>query len=267
MFKWLGKLLAAFTGLFYTKADALNENKYVVKKTFDSAQSQLTDRINTITNALGSLIGSNEEKLQKIKDLEAKCDELERVQIGAQKMAQKRAQELQKQGKSKVEIQNDPEYIKCRTGYQDATSTLEQRQQRIAELESNIEQQQSVITDHQSQLQTLKGDLEKLHEEEHETIADMESSKAIESASKMLAGVAQSTVDEDLADVRKARQRIAGRAKASQQLAGTDAQRATDDFLKFAQQEEAASAFDDLMDWGDEDSGNESREASQLPEA
>jgi len=267
MFNWLRKLFAAFTGIFIKKSEKLNENENVVRATFDRAQEKSKNRIITIKNAVGKLIANREDKLQQIKDLEAQSADLEKAMRGAQGMAKKRKDELTKQGMSKDEIQRDAEYIKCATGYQDAASTHKEKQERIALLEQDIDNSQSLIADHQSQLQSLQADLQKLHEEQNEHIADLESSKAVEEANAILAGIASDTTDNDLADIRKARRNAAGRAKATQELAGTDSKRATDAFLEFAKNEEAASEFDSLMDW-DEDTTEDTkgREPSQLPE-
>lgn len=266
MFKLIRKLWIACTGWMWGHADSLNENLHVVNATYDKAQDKKANRINVINDAVGKIIASKEEKLEKIKDLEAECEELERAKLGAQKLAQKRAKELQAEGKSKEEAGNDPEYIRCRTGYQDAASTLAEKRQRIEEYEQRIEADQQTISHHTSELQSLKSELERLHEEQAETTADMESNKAVEEANKTLAGVAQDTTDKDLAAVRKKRREVAGRAKAAQQLAGTDAKRATESFIEFAKQEEAASEFDDLMDWDEDEPTETNREASKLPE-
>lgn len=267
MFEWLRKVFAAFTGVFLKKNEKLNENEHVVRATFDRAQAKSKDRIITIKNAVGKLIANREAKLQQIKDLEEECATLEKAKRGAEGMARKRKDELVKQGLSKEQIQADPEFIKCATGHRDAESTLKEKRARIASLEQDIDDSQSLIADHQSQLQILQADLQKLHEEESEHIADLESNKALEEASSTLAGIANDNVNNDLAEIRKARRNVAGRAKATQELAGTDNKVATDAFLEFASNEEAASEFDSLMDW-DEDATDKTteRESSQLPE-
>lgn len=265
MFRFFRRCWAVMTGFFYGKADGLNENIHVVKATFEESKTKLVGRIRIINDAVGKMIANKEAKLEEIEILEKQCADLELALKGAGNLGNKRGQELKNQGKTKEEILQDPEYIRCRTGYQDAESTLAERRKRIQDIEETINANSATVAQHQSELQTLKGDLERLNSEESEHIADIESTKAIIEANDMLAGISKDTVDKDLEGIRKKRLELRGKAKASQQLAGTDSKRATESFIQFAKEEEAASKFDTLMEWNNE-TKSEVREPSQLPE-
>jgi predicted nucleic acid-binding Zn-ribbon protein len=268
MVKLFRKWLAAIRGFFLGKSAALNDNVHVIKATFEDAKNKLITRIRNINDALGKLIATKESKLEEIEELEKQCAELELALQGAERLGNKRGQELKSQGKTKEEILQDPEYIRCRAGYQDAESTLNERRKRIKDLEDTVDTNSATLATYQSELQTLKGELERLSSEEAEHIADVESTKALMEANEMLAGISENTVDKDLSEIRKRRKELRGQAKATQQLAGTDSKRATESFIEFAKQEQAASKFDSLMEWDETkpETKIESREASQLPE-
>lgn len=265
MFRWFRKLWIACTGWMWSRADALDENVHVIGATYDMADDELVGNIENVTRAVGNMIGENEKKVIQIEQLEKECEKLEQAMNGAEGLAKQRVATLKNQGKNKDEIEQDADYIRCRTGYQDAESTLQERRARIQALEDGVESGQKTIGLYQGELQSMTNRLDQLRREKSEHIADVESAKAMESANKMLAGISRSGVNKDLENIRRKRLEVRGRAKAAETLAGTDSKRATEEFVEFAQKQQAASKFDNLMEWG-ENEKSEDREASKLPE-
>lgn len=265
MFGYIRKLWQALTGWMFEGKDQLNENKHVVKAVYEKSKVQQAERIRTITDAVSKLIGIKNSKKDELNKLTKEMDDLKLAMQGAMNCANQRVAQLKTQGTTKEDIQLDSEYIRCRAGYQDAESTFAAKEERFKTLESSIDENSKTIAEYQQELHILKGQLEQLAEEEVEHIADIERSKAIAAANETLVGISRNSVDQDLTDIRNKRKELQGRAEAAEQLAGTDSKRATDMFIKFAKNEEAASKFDSLMEWNEEEKQPE-REASQLPE-
>ena len=265
MFTWLRRLWAAFTGVFIERADQLNTNTNVVRSTFDAAQKQSKNRINEVRNAVSKIMAIKSGKVQEIKDLSEQVKEYQQIKDGAKGMALARKALLEKQGKSREEIEKDPEYIECSTGFRDASSTLAEKEARIEGLEKDIEQQESQIEQFKIQLRSMQSELEKLHSEEQEHIADLETSKAIEETNSILAGLSEDTTSNDLAEIRKARTAAKSKAEITQELAGNEVKQINDKFREFAGSNKANSEFDALMGWDEETSETE-KESSKLPE-
>ena len=165
MFKLFRKMWLACTGWMFTKASILDGNVNVAKASFENARKKKSERIRTITAAVGALMATKKAKVDEIAALEKECGDLDTALRGAERMGNQRGMALKAEGKTKEQILVDPEYIRCRTGYQDIESTLAEKRKRIKSLESSLNENSKIIADHQSQLQHLKSDLERLQEE------------------------------------------------------------------------------------------------------
>jgi len=124
LFRWFKAVGYLLTGRIDSARRTLDTNPHVVRAKFDDIIREKTDRIHQYKQAVAGLIAQQENKLGKIKGLTEDVGKLESLKAGALAKAKQRVKELQAAGKSKDDIQQDEEYMKCLAAYNDFSSTL-----------------------------------------------------------------------------------------------------------------------------------------------
>lgn len=243
-FKALGYLL---TGQIDSARATLDANPHVIKATFDEIAREKTARIHQYKQAVAGLIAQEENKMQKVKSLTDDLQKLTNLKAGALAKAKKVAAELQGQGKTKDEIHQNEEYMKCLSAYNDFTSTLAEKQSRIEELETDIADYGSRIGEHKVQLQSLLREMEGLKAEAADTIADVITAQEEKDIADTIAGIAQDGTAEELQRMRQMRTELKAEARISKELAGTDTRAQEAEFLEYARTSESTDEFDALI--------------------
>ncbi|MHC5053979.1 MAG: PspA/IM30 family protein [Planctomycetota bacterium] len=277
MFRAIGRWLKAvgylFTGRIDAARRALDTNPHVVRAKYEDIIREKTDRIQQYKQAVAGLIAQQENKMAKVKALTEEVGRLERLKAGALAKAKQSVEKLQKAGKSKDEIQTDVDYQKCLSAFNDFSSTLGEKQDRIAELEHDIEDYHKRIGEHKVQLQQLLREIDGLKSEAADAVADMITAKQEKEIGDTLAGIAKDGTAEELQRMRQLRQEVKAEAKISKELSGVESKAQEAEFLEYARTSSANSEFDALVGLGEEkESATPSREsrgsegASRLPE-
>ena len=246
-FKALGYLL---TGRVDAAREALDANPHVMRAKYDDVINQKIGQIQDYKKAVAALMAQQHSKMGKVKSLTEEVSKLDRLKTGAMAKAKKQVTELQNQGKSKEEIQQEEVYQKCLSAYRDFSSTLEEKQARIAELEQDLEQGEKRIGEHKVQLQHLAREIEKVKVESANAVADMISAHQEREIADALSGISQDGTAKELEDLRSTRQKAKAEAEISRDLAGTDTKMQEAEFLEFAQDSEASDEFEDLVGLG-----------------
>lgn len=239
--RWLKALGLLLTLQFKEAAKVIESDPRVVRERFEQIKEDRIKKIQQYKQAVGSLIALQEGKIATVKNLTADVQKLEQLKSGAIAKARIVSNKLQKEGKTKEEVEQNEEYQKCLSAYRDFASTLAEKQARIAENEKDIEEYGKRIADHKIQLQHLLRELENLKAEAAETVADLITYQQITDIADMINGIAEDKYAKDLQEMRELRQQLKGEARISEELAGTDTKRMEAEFIKYAQ----TSASDD----------------------
>lgn len=245
--RWIKAVGYLLTGRIDAARRTLDTNPHVVRAKYDAIIQEKISRIQMYKQAVASLIAQQEDKMAKIKMLTEDVGRLERLKAGALAKAKQTVAQLQKAGKSQEDIQADPDYVKCLGAYNDFSSTLAEKQARIAELEKDVEDYGKRIADHKIQLQHLLRDIEKIKVEAADAVADVITANQEKEIGDMLAGIAQDGTSEELQRLRQTRQELKAEAKISKELGGMDARSQEAEFLEYARKSSANSEFDALV--------------------
>lgn len=270
MFKAIGRYFRALgyliTGNVDSARKALNANPTVVGATFDRIISEKKQRIQQYKDAVGAMIAQEEKKKSELTRQSEEIVKLTKLRDGAAAMARRL---VEKHAGNAEAVKSDPEYQKCQAAFQDFSSTLAEKQSRVAELESDIVEIADTVTGHKIQLQGLLRDLEKLKQEKHETVADIITAKEEREIADIITGISNDRTGEELEELRQMRAEAKGTARISREMAGVDARRQEEEFLQYAEQAAADSEFDRLIGLTKEEpsaAAKPDQEKTKLPE-
>lgn len=269
MFKALGKYVRAVWYLVTFRIDKASEtlrmNPGVVSANYDRIIDEKRGRINQYKDAISAMIAQEQTKKDKIKGLSEEIEKLEKLKAGA---AAKARQVAEKFGGDPEATRNDPEYQKCQTAFRDFSTTLSEKQARVAELEGDVEQLMDNINRHKLQIQSQMRDLEKLGEEKHDAVASILSAKEEQQIADLMTGLSEDRTSEELRELRELRQKASAKARISRELAGLDTKQAEAEFMDYASASQANDEFDALIGLTNKTPEAESGpDAARIPES
>jgi chromosome segregation ATPase len=251
MFRAIGRYFRALgylvTGNIDKARESVSRNPAVVRATYAEIVREKSSRIREYTGAVAGLVTQEEKKKQRVSQLTDEIKRLEDLKAGALAKAKKRAQELQAAGKTTEQIHHDEDYLKCRAAFSDFSSTLKEKQDRIAELEGEIGEYGKKIASHKVQLQQLVRELDKLKSEADEAVADMITAKEETDIAQMLSGISEDGTAQQLSEMRELRHKAKAEARVASEIAGTDTKAQEAEFLAYARSGEADGEFDALI--------------------
>lgn len=254
MFRAIGRWIKAvgylLTGQIDSARRVLDTNPHVVRAKYDAIIRDKVSRIQTYKQAVAGLIAQQENKMAAVKNLTGEVGNLERLKAGALAKAKQVVEKLKAAGKSEEEVKTDEDYKRCLAAYNDFSSTLSEKQARIAENENDIETYRKNIADHKVQLQGLLRDVEKIKSEAADAVADVITAKQEKDIADMLSGIAQDGTAKELQDLRQLRQELKAEARISKELAGTDTKAQEAEFLEYARTSQSNTEFDSLIGLG-----------------
>jgi hypothetical protein len=271
MFRAIGRYFRALGYLLTGKIDAarmaLSTHPDVVRATYDSVISEKLKRIQQYKDAVGGMIAQEEKKREELRRQTDEVARLEKLKEGAAAMARK---VVEKQNGDVEAVKKDPEYLKCQASYKDFSSTLEEKESRCGELETDIKTLSDSIANHKIQLQSLMRDLEKIKGEKHEAVADMITAREEKELADMVAGISEDRSSQELQELRDLRQKAKATARVSREMAGLDTKRAEEEFLEYATASATDNEFDALIGLaqktGAEGRKEEPPEKTKIPE-
>ncbi|PQO41887.1 PspA/IM30 family protein [Blastopirellula marina] len=270
MFKAVGKYVRAVWYLMTFRIDKASEslrmNPGVVSANYDRIIEEKRGRINQYKDAIAAMIAQEQQKKDKLKEVTAEIEKLEKLKAGA---AAKARQVAAKYSGDPTATRNDPEYQKCQTAFSDFSSTLAEKQARATELEADLEGLVENINRHKLQIQTQMRELEKLGEEKHDAVATILSAHEEKQIADLMTGLSQDQTSEELRELRELRQKAAAGARVSRELAGLDTKQAEAEFLEFATNSQANDEFDSLIGLTNNspETNNDGPESTRIPES
>lgn len=251
MFRAIGRWIKAVGYLLTGQVDSarrvLDTNPHVIRAKYDEIVREKISRIQQYKQAVAGLIAQEEAKTAKVKQLSEEVANLERLKAGALAKAKQTVAKLQSTGKSKEAIHADENYKKCLDAYNDFSSTLDEKQERIEELENNVAEYKKTIGEHKVQLQQLLREVEKVRSEAADTVAEVISTKQEKEIADTIAGIAEDGTAEELQSLRKMRQEVKAEARVAKEMAGSDTKAQENEFLEYARASESTSEFDSLI--------------------
>jgi len=251
LFRWFKAVGYLLTGQIDSARRVIDQNPHVVRAKYDQIVRDKVNQIHTYKQAVAGLIAQEENKLAKVKQLSEEVANLERLKAGALAKAKQTVEQLTKAGKTKEEIHATEDYKKCLAAYNDFSSTLTEKQDRIGELERDIAGYAKAIGDHKVQLQQLLREVEKIKAESADAVADVITAKQERDLADMLSGIAKDGSAEELQRLRQMRQELRAEARISKEMAGTDTKAQEAEFLDYARRTAASSEFDALVGLAD----------------
>ena len=243
--RWLKSLSYLLTGRIDSKRRGVDTNVHTVRAKYDAVVQEKSNRTQQYMQAVAGLMAQGKKKLEKLADLTREVERLERLKAGALAKARQHVQSVP--GQSKEAVQQDPEYQKCLSAYNDFSATLEEKQARIAELEQDVEECDRNVADHKLQLQQLKREIEQIKVEAHEAVADIVTASQEKEIADALAGIAEDGSTGELTRLRQLRQEVKAEAQISKELAGTGGKAQEAEFLEYARASVANDEFDALI--------------------
>ena len=225
----------------------LDTNPHVMAARYDDVVRDKTSRFHQYKQAVAALIAQQEAKIHSARTLAEEIKRLETLKTGALAKAKKKVEELKALAVPQEEIRNNDEYMKCLSAYNDFTSTLTEKTQRIEELERDIDEYAERINEHKLQMRGLKREIEDIREESKEAVADVISAKEEKEIADALAGLSQDGSDADLQDLRKLRTEMKAEARISKELAGGNTASMEEEFLAYARESGNSDEFDALI--------------------
>lgn len=267
MFSAVGKYMRAVWYLMTFRIDKASEtlrmNPGVISANYERIIKDKRERLTQYKDAIAAMVAQEESKKQKLKALNEEIERLQKLKAGAAAKAKKIAEQ---HGHDPVATKSDADYLRCQAAFQDFTSTLAEKEQRAIELESDLELLVKNVGTHQSQIQSLMRDLEKLKEEKHETVADVLSAREEEQIADMMTGLSNDRTSEELRELRELRQKAGAKARVSREMAGLDTKRAEADFLEYAQDHAATDEFDALIGLSETPAIDTAKQDRRIPE-
>ena len=248
MFRAITRLFRAFVYLITGRIDearkTLMQNPNVVQANYDEIIADKTARLGTYKGAVSGLIAQQESKLEKLKSLSTDIQKFEQLKLGA---ATKAKNVVASHGNNQEAIRNDAEYLKCQAAFRDFSSTLEEKQSRITELETDVNNLGSTIQTHKSSISNLLREIDRLKSEKHEAVAEIISAKQEQEIADMLSGISEDKTAKELQDLRETRRNARANARISREVAGVTAKQSEDEFLNYAQGSGADDEFDKII--------------------
>jgi chromosome segregation ATPase len=245
--RWFKTVWYLFSGRIDSARVELDKDPHVVRAKYEDIIRDKRSRIQQYKDAVATLIAQQETKIEKVKTLTKEVNRLESLKAGAGAKAKDLVEKLKNRGMSLEAIKLDPDYRQCLSAFNDFTSTLNEKNNRIVELEGDIQEYGQTIGSHKIQLQQLQREIEGLKGEAADAVADMISSKESEQLSDLLAGISQDSKSKELEDLRALRGQVKAEAKIAGELAGTDTRVQEAEFLKFAEEHESNDEFEALI--------------------
>lgn len=245
--RWFRALGYLLTGQIDSARRVLDANPQVIRAKYDDIVREKTRSIHTYKQALSTLIAQKEMKVSKIQTLTEEVERLERLRSGALAKAKQSVERMQAAGKTMDEIKGDEDYMKCLTAYNDFSSTLTEKQARITELETDIEDYGKRVSEHKVQLQDLLREVDKLKAEAADAVADIITANEEREIAETIAGIAKDGTAQELQRLRELRQEVRAEARVTKELAGTSTKAQEAEFLEYARKTTASSEFDALI--------------------
>ncbi len=248
MFRAIGRLFRAIGYLFTGRIDearkALMLNPHVMQANYDEIIRSKTVSLGTYKTAVAGLISQQELKIEKLKNSTVEINKLEQLKAGA---AAKAKSVVASHNGNIEATKNDAEYVKCQAAYKDFSSTLDEKQKMVTELENDVRNLETTIQTHKNSMTTLLREIDRIKSEKYEAVSEVVASKQEKEIADMISGISEDKTSKELHDLREARRVARADARVSREVAGVTAKQSEDEFLSYAQSATSDNEFDKMI--------------------
>lgn len=248
MFRAIGRMFRALgylvTGRIDEARKALMLNPHVMQANYDEIIRGKTDSLNTYKKAVSGLISQQELKIDKLKAATGEISKLEQLKAGA---AAKAKSVAAAHGGNIEATKNDADYIKCQAAFRDFSSTLDEKQKMVVELENDVKTLGGTIQNHKNNITALLREIEGLKGEKFEAVSEVMSSKQEKEIADMISGISEDKTSKELHDLREVRRTARADARISREVAGVTAKQSEEEFLSYAQGSTSDNEFDKMI--------------------
>ncbi len=251
LFRSIGRFFRAcgyvLTGRMDKLANKVSANPAAVRATYGNIIRDKVAAIQDYKSAVATLIAQEKKKLATIKRLGEELLRQQRIKAGAGAKAKEIAAQLAAEGIPSDRVPHDERFMQCKAAFNDASSTVSEKEARIADLEGDVKEYQKRIKKHKVQLTSLQRDIEKIRDEQADAVADIITATEEKEMNDALSGVALGGTGEELQRMRDLREQLKAEAQVSSELAGTDTRHLEAEFEEFARASESNDEFDAMV--------------------
>lgn len=244
--RWVKAIGYLFTGKIDQARKSVDANPNVMNAKYEEMIRDMQGRISQYVNAAAKVSAHGAKKKNELERTNKEIEETQRYRDGAVAIAKQVAAKLVAEGK---DPNVNPEYLQHRAAFNDFSSTLVEKLKTKEALESDIKSCEETSNNHLATLKTLKRELESLKKEQGQMVAEMISASQERELNEMLSGLEANT--SNIMNERTRMKEMVAEAKAAAsitgKIAGTDAQRAQQEYLDVAMRTAANSEFDALV--------------------
>lgn len=261
LIRWVKAIGFLLTGQVRSAHRVLDTNPAVLRARYDEIIREKVARIQQYQQAITQLVAQEQVKVQKVRDLNEEVARLTDLQAGALATAKQVTDEQRRAGKSIQDIKSDFDYQRYLAAYNDFSSTLAEKEERIQELESDVKIFRGSIDEHKAQLKNLSRELETLKAEASDAMAEIISARQEKEIADSLIGLSIDGASQELEELRDIRYRLKAEARVAKDTVGAVTRAQEDDFLAYASDSLASSEFDALLGLADETDAEASQSA------
>ncbi|APJ02856.1 PspA/IM30 family protein [Silvanigrella aquatica] len=208
-FDSLGRFFSSVFGLAEGKTQRATDKMVTsspdaIRSQFRKTKEDWSKDYQEMREAVAELIRIREMKSEEVKKISRESEELQQKMAGAIELYKKTPDERYK------------------AAYTQLADKAEKNEQRVKELEAEIDEQHQGIERYKVRLLELQTQIDSLNKEEAETVADIVSSQKIKELNDRLSGLSVDSSSKNLEAIRNARQKSKAVAKLSTELTGVE---------------------------------------------
>lgn len=274
-FNGIGKLGQSFLYILAGKSNRLGEiwaaHPDAIAGSYQDVIDQKHKSILRIRDAVAGIQALHDQKTLKLKDLVGEQEEDKEIQSAIVSELQELTSSKLAEGLSQQDIEADNKYMELMNHYSDISDTIDQRQNRMEELDVDIENSDKEIENYIAEIKSLNRELENLRKEANQAQADVTLAKEEQALNDLKSGLAsRDKSTEELKGLRSRVQKIKSGAKVSKLVAGTDDKNERRRLLEKHRQSRKSKELSSLLFQAEsadqKSSDSPSREKSSLPE-
>ncbi|WP_161597719.1 PspA/IM30 family protein [Fluviispira multicolorata] len=229
-------------GRFFSSAFGLAEGK-----TQRMADKMVTSNADAIRSQFRKTKEDWSKDYQEMREAVAELIRIREMKSEEVKKISKESEELQQKMSGAIELYKKTPDERYKAAYAQLAEKSEKNEQRVKELEAEIDEQQQAIERYKVRLLELQTQIDSLNKEEAETVADIISSQKIKELNDRLSGLSVDSSSKNLEAIRNARQKSKAVAKLSTELTGAEKTDLDKELSQAGSRSKHLSAFEDAI--------------------
>lgn len=247
LMRWLGAKDYQAAGGIDRATQALQTDPNVVRASMDQVIKEKQKGVDQMISAIAELRANQATTIAEKKEVDAKLERSKKLKSGAQIEFMDSGKKLLASGQTEEEIKANPEYLRLRKQYNDAVSTLGERQTRSDSLATDIRNAEEQIKSLMFNLETMQRDLKKTVESKGSLAARAAAAQSNLRAQQIIAGLTSDKTGELQQSIERAVGQLEAKAQVTAEVAGTNADRREAELLALAESRESDDELDSML--------------------